>query len=478
MRPGCVLAFLFVMTEAALAGAPPPFPFAGSGVGVLREIPQSASQVRLSFAPVVERTASAVVNVYSRRVVRERVNPFFSDEFLRMFGGPDGMGLSRERVQQSLGSGVIVRADGIVVTNNHVIEGGEKLTVALADRREFEAELVLADPQSDLAVLRIHPGAQPLPTIAFGDSDQAKVGDLVLAMGDPFGIGQTVTSGIVSALARTQVGISDYRFFIQTDAAINPGNSGGALVTLDGKLVGINTAIYSRSGGSIGVGFAIPSNMVRLVVESALSNGKIVRPWLGATTQIVTPEIATSMGLSRPQGVLITSVRPDSPADRAGLRQGDLVVTINGFPVDDPEGVRYRVATQKLDQSVPVEIVAKGTRKIVNVRLAAPPEIPPRDETLLAGQQPLAGATVINLSPAVNEAYNIDPFTQGVMILGAAPGTPAQGYGLARGDLVLAVNGQPVRTVAELKRALASADRRWVLRLARGGQVVDLQVRI
>jgi len=472
-----VVALFVALPGAALAveAGKPLFPFTGTGVGVLRELPQSATQVRLSFAPIVDRTAPAVVNVYSRRIVRERVNSF-DEEFLRMFGGPEGLGLSRERVQQSLGSGVIVRPDGIVVTNNHVIAGGDKLTVVLADRRELDAELVLADAQSDLAVLRIHPGPQPLPTIAFGDSDQARVGDLVLAIGDPFGVGQTVTNGIISALARTNIGSGGS--FIQTDAAINQGNSGGALVTLDGKLVGINTMIYSPSGGSVGIGFAIPANLVRLVVDQALSKGKIVRPWFGATTQGVTPAAAEALGLARPQGVLIASVRPQSPAEKSGLRQGDLLLSINGFPVDDPEAVRYRVATQTVDQTVPVVVVTKGIKKTLSMKLTAPPENPPRDETVLQGQQPLAGATVINLSPAVNEAYNIDPLTEGVMILKTAPGSPAQGYGLGQGDLVLGVNGQAVHTVAQLKQALASSSRRWVLRLEHNGQIVDFQVRI
>jgi Do/DeqQ family serine protease len=459
----------------AVKRAQPPQPSPAPG-GIVRVLPQSAAEARLSFAPIVERTAPAVVNVYSRHVVREQVNPFFNDEFLRMFGGPEGLGLSRERVQESLGSGVIVRGDGIIVTNNHVVAGGDKLTVVLADRREFAAELVLADQQSDLAVLRIHPGPQPLPTISFGDSDQAKVGDLVLAIGDPFGVGQTVTNGIISALART--GLGSGGSFIQTDAPINQGNSGGALVTLDGKLVGINTMIYSPSGGSVGIGFAIPANLVRLVVDQALSKGKIVRPWFGATTQAVTPETAQALGLSRPEGVIVTSVRSDSPAARAGLRQGDLILSMGGFAVDDPDAVRYRIATETVDQVVPLVVSRKGVRSTLNMRLAAPPENPPRDETLLKGEQPLAGATVINLSPAVNEAYNIDLSVEGVMVLKTAPGTPAQGYGLTRGDLVLGVNGQKIETVDALKQALAKSTRRWIIRLERGGQVVDFQVQI
>ncbi len=244
-------------------------------------LPQNPSQVRLSFAPVVKKVTPAVVNVYASRIETAPRNPLFDDPiFRRFFGGGDEF-----RVSKALGSGVIVDPSGLVVTNYHVIEGMTQVKVALSDRREFEAEIVLRDPRTDLAVLRLK-GGRDFPVLELGDSDALEVGDFVIAVGDPFGVGQTVTQGIVSALARTQVGISDYGFFIQTDAAINPGNSGGALVDLDGKLVGINSAIYSRTGGSIGIGFAIPANMVKGVVAAALHGGATVkRPWLGATLQ-------------------------------------------------------------------------------------------------------------------------------------------------------------------------------------------------
>ncbi|MBX6368535.1 MAG: trypsin-like peptidase domain-containing protein, partial [Rhodospirillales bacterium] len=251
-----------------------------------RVLPDSREQIKLSFAPVVKRTAPAVVNVFSRRIVRRSGPPpgLFNDPlFRRFFGDAIPFGLPQERVQNSLGSGVLVARDGLIVTNNHVIDGADEIIVVLADRREFEAQIVRRDERTDLAVLKIDVGNEALPYLELGDSDSLEVGDLVLAIGNPFGVGQTVTSGIVSALARTQVGISDFRFFIQTDAAINPGNSGGALVDLDGKLVGINTAIYSRSGGSIGIGFAIPASMVRAVVAGAATGGRVVRPWLGAS---------------------------------------------------------------------------------------------------------------------------------------------------------------------------------------------------
>src|SRR6478752_9659108 len=296
-----------------------------------RRVPASPSDIRLSYAPIVQRVQPAVVNVYAAKVVQNR-NPLLDDPIFRRFFGVPGQ--QQEQVQRSLGSGVIVDASGLVVTNVHVIEGADQVKVSLSDKREFEAEIVLKDPRTDLAVLRLKDTKEKFPTLDFTNSDELMVGDVVLAIGNPFGVGQTVTHGIISALARTQVGITDYQFFIQTDAPINPGNSGGALVDMNGKLAGINTAIFSRSGGSQGIGFAIPANMVRVVVASAKSGGKAVkRPWLGAKLQAVTPEIAEGLGLKRPAGALVASVAPKSPAARAGLKTGDLLVAVDGQPV-------------------------------------------------------------------------------------------------------------------------------------------------
>src|SRR6201993_3252251 len=311
-----------------------------------RRVPSSANELRLSYAPVVRRAAPAVVNVYAAKTVAVR-NPLFDDPiFRRFFGGPGAPGGSGDQGQRSLGSGGLVDAEGLVVTNNHVIEGADQVRVSLADKREFEAEMVLKDSRSDLAVLRIKAQNERFPALEFADSDALEVGDVGLAIGNPFAVGQTVTHGIVSALARTEVGITDYQFFIQTDAAINPGNSGGALVDVSGRLAGINTAIYSRSGGSQGIGFAIPANMVRLVVASAKSGGKAVkRPWLGADLQVVDTKIAEALGLRSPTGALVASVVSGSPAARAGLKSSDLITAIDGQTIDDPNGFEYRFAT-------------------------------------------------------------------------------------------------------------------------------------
>src|SRR2546429_1473201 len=306
-----------------------------------RRVPSSAAELRLSYAPIVQRVQPAVVNVYAAKNVQNR-NPLLDDPIFRRFFGVPGQ--QPEQMQRSLGSGVMVDASGLVVTNNHVIEGADQVKISLADKREFEAEIVLKDSRTDLAVLRLKDTKEKFTTLDFANSDELLVGDVVLAIGNPFGVGQTVTHGIISALARTQVGITDYQFFIQTDAAINPGNSGGALVDMTGRLAGVNTAIFSRSGGSQGIGFAIPANMVRVVVASAKSGGKAVkRPWLGAKLQAVTPGIAETLGLKMPNGALIANVAPNSPAARAGLKTADLIGAVESPTIDDPKAFEYRL---------------------------------------------------------------------------------------------------------------------------------------
>jgi Do/DeqQ family serine protease len=454
----------FALTLCAWAGA----------LAQERRLPTSAAEMRLSFAAGVQRAAPAVVNVYAAKVVENR-NPFADDPIFRRFFGLPGM--PREQVQRSLGSGVIVDAAGFVVTNNHVIEGATEVKVALADKREFEAEIVLKEARTDLAVLRIKDGRERFQALEFGDSDELQVGDLVLAIGNPFAVGQTVTHGIVSALARTQVGITDYQFFIQTDAAINPGNSGGALVDLSGKLVGINTAIYSRSGGSQGIGFAIPSNMVRVVVASAKSGGNVVRrPWLGAKLQGVNAEIAESLGLRRPAGALVASVTQGGPAARAGLKTGDLIVAVDGQAIDDPEAFGYRFATKPLGGSAQVGVMRGGKETRFSVALETAPENPPRDAVRIRSRSPFGGATIANLSPAVAEEMRIDSSLQGVVVTAVDEGTAAQAVGLRPGDIVLEINGEKVTRSHELDRLVQTPQRVWRLQIMRGGQIMNTVV--
>src|SRR5438128_4716984 len=351
-----------------------------------RVVPPSAEALRMSYAPIVKRVVPAVVTVSAAKTVSNR-NPLMEDPFFRRFFGQQ-FGGPREQTQQSLGSGVLVDPSGLIVTNNHVIDGADQVKILLADKREFDVDVVLKDARTDLAVLRVKDGKERFPVLDFSNSDELQVGDVVLAVGNPFGVGQTVTHGIVSALARTQVGITDYQFFIQTDAAINPGNSGGALVDLSGRLVGLNTAIFSRSGGSQGIGFAIPANMVRVVVGSAKGGGTAVkRPWLGAKLQAVTPDIAEGLGLTRPIGALVGSVAPDSPAARAGLKTGDLILAVDGQTVEDPNAFDYRFATKPLGGAAQLGVLRGGREAKIPVALEPAPDSR-RDEILIRSRSP------------------------------------------------------------------------------------------
>ncbi|MET0867239.1 MAG: DegQ family serine endoprotease, partial [Pseudorhodoplanes sp.] len=433
--------------------------------------PRSPNELKLSFAPVVKRVTPAVVNVYAARMVENR-NPLFDDPFFRRFFGAPG-NIPREQMQRSLGSGVIVDAGGLVITNNHVVEGATEVKVSLSDKREFEAEIVLKDQRTDLAVLRIKDSKERFPSIEFGNSDELEVGDVVLAIGNPFGVGQTVTHGIVSALARTQVGITDYQFFIQTDAAINPGNSGGALVDLAGRLVGINTAIFSRSGGSQGIGFAIPVNMVQVVAASAKGGGSAVkRPWLGAKLQNMTPEIAEGLGIKRNSGALVASVSANSPAAKAGLKTGDVIVAIDGQSVEDQNAFDYRFGTRPIGGQAQIGLLRSGREASVVVALQSPPERP-REEVVLKARSPLTGAKVGNLSPALADELRLDAAAEGVVVLEISQGSPAHRLGFQRGDIVLSINEQNVSTSKDLERLTGNTQRMWQITIVRDGRQVS-----
>jgi Do/DeqQ family serine protease len=468
------------LTVAALVcacsvGAAPPQPVLAAeqvpqSPALESRVPQSRAEITLSFAPVVRKAAPAVVNIYTQKQVPQAaLNPFAADPFFRYFFQQFGGRELRPQPEKSLGSGVIVRPDGLIVTNYHVVENADQIMVVTSDRREFRAHLVGGDKAADLALLHID--ANHLPTLPMGDSDALEVGDLVLAIGDPFGIGQTVTSGIVSAVSRTTPGTGPDLSFIQTDAAINPGNSGGALVTLDGALVGINTAIFTRSGGSVGIGFAIPVNLVKALIRSVDSGGKgLARAWLGASVQPVDADLATSLGLARPEGVLVNRVDPDGPAARAGIAKGDVILAVDGRPVEDPKALNFRLAIGTLGKDARLDVWRQGRKTSVSLPLETPPYRPKPQSTTLTGRQMLAGATVANLSPGLDEDLNLDLFKRGVVVLKLAPGSPAADLGLQRGDLVTAVAGQRVESVDQLTRLLGTVRPPWQLEIERAGQ--------
>lgn len=450
-----------------------------SGVMAQRAVPDGREQVMLSFAPLVKQASPAVVNIFTRKTVEQRgpASPLFNDPFFRrFFGDAFDRVQPRERAENSLGSGVIVRADGLIVTNFHVIKGADTIRVVLSDRREFDARILREDEQTDLAILQLDTGGETLPYVELGDSDELEVGDLVLAIGNPFGVGQTVTSGIVSGLARTKVGISDFNFFIQTDAAINPGNSGGALLRMDGTLAGINTAIFSRSGGSQGIGFAVPSNMVRTVIAGAASGDALRRAWLGAKVDTVTADIANAIGLERPEGVILSDVHPEGPALRSGLKSGDIIVAVEGQPVFDEEGLRFRIATGLIGETTRLSVRRPDRLFDVDLFLEHPPEIPKRNEHQLRGLHPLAGATIANLSPALAAEMGRDYFDSGVVVRDVASRSPAHRLEFRPGDVVVEINGQKVESVAGLRAAVSEKLPRWKITVRRTGRLFSLSI--
>jgi Do/DeqQ family serine protease len=441
-----------------------------------KEAPPSRAAIQFSYAPIVKKAAPAVVNVYARgRVTNPPPGPSGDMLFRDFFR--DRFGMSRDRVQSALGSGVIVSPDGVIVTNTHVVKVGatSEIRVVLADRREYDARIVLQDEKTDIAVLRIDGGDGKFQSLQFDDSDNLEVGDLVLAIGNPFGVGQTVTSGIVSALGRSEIGRGDIQSYIQTDAAINPGNSGGALVDMSGRLVGINTAIYSGSGGSHGVGFAIPSNLVRLYVDSALSGKKIQRPWLGARLDAVTREIAEGLRLGRSSGALVTRVHKDGPAAAAGIEPGDVITMIDGHEVSDARAVNYRVATRGIGQIAQISIIRKGRPVSLQLPLQPSPQIGGDDVRNLTGDHPFDGARIANLVPHVADELDLDE-TSGTVILSVRSGSVAERLNFRPGDIIVSIGDQQVTSVIELEKNLARRPSLWRLLIKRGRQVVQLQI--
>ncbi|KKB77913.1 serine protease, partial [Devosia soli] len=435
-----------------------------------RAVPTSQPQVQLSFAPIVQAVSPSVVNVYATRIEAQSASPFANDPFFSRFFGDQFQ--SRPRESRALGSGVIVDGSGVILTNSHVINGATDVRISLSDGREFAVDVIVEDQQTDLAVLRVRdPRGVTFPAITFADSDKLLVGDLVLAIGNPFGVGQTVTSGIVSALARTGVESSNYEFFIQTDAAINPGNSGGALVDMQGHLVGINTAIYSQSGGSVGIGFAIPANMAKLVADAGVTGGAIVRPWFGAKMQAVDSDIATSLGMDAPHGALITEVAPDGPAARAGFKSGDVILSVDGQKVDDPSAFNFRLATKPIGQTTKLERLRGSATDTLDFPVEAAPAPSDNATATISATSRFSGVTVRQLDPALAESKNLPYDAKGVIVTAVAPNSPAEAMGLKVDDIILQLNDTVITDAQSFSTLASQRVRTWQIILQRDGRV-------
>lgn len=440
-----------------------------------KKIPDSELETQLSFAPVVKKTAPAVVNIYTKKkILVKQASPLFNDPAFRhlfdrgLFGG-----VIKEKIENSLGSGIIVGSDGVIITNNHVVAGASLITVILNDKSEYKANIILLDPKTDLAILKIDTEGKKLPFLEFMNSDDLEVGDLVLAIGNPFGLGQTVTSGIVSSTARTSVGISDYQFFIQTDASINPGNSGGALVNMEGKIAGINTAIFSKGGGSNGLGFAIPANMVTSVIKNSSGNGRVVRPWLGVNMQQMTQEIAQSLGKEKPSGALITQIHELGAAYKADLQVGDIIFEIDGHQITDEHEASFRIATYEVGSEAKFSIIRDKKILIKKVTMFAAPEIPKKDMKLIQGKNPLSGAIVANLSPALSDELGFNAVKNGIIVVKIDKGL-ASGIGIQANDIIRTINGMKVNLTEDLENVLSKPQSQWKITLERKDRLLNI----
>ena len=443
-----------------------------------RRVPPSREALQYSYSPIVRRAAPAVVNVYVRSRVRTFASPFANDPFFqRFFGGRGGFGVPQERIQSSLGSGVIISADGVIVTNTHVVKGGSdtQIRVALSDKREYDARIISQDERTDLAVLKIEKGGNDFPYLQFADSDQLEVGDVVLAIGNPFGVGQTVTSGIISALTRTEMAQSESQVFLQTDAAINPGNSGGALVDMNGRLVGINTMIFSQTGGSVGIGFAIPSNLVRFYADNAIAGRKIERPWLGAQLETVDREKAALLKLERVSGAVVVRLSSNSPAGKAGLQLGDVIVSVDNFEVGDAHSVHYRLTTRGVGNSSRLEVIRDGRKLNVDLPLQPPPKPGKDDVRNLSGNHPFDGARVSNILPSVADEYNLDE-TDGVVIVAVRTGGIASRLDFQPGDVIVQIGRDKITDVIMLDELTRTPQRLWSVTIKRNGRLMKLQL--
>jgi serine protease Do len=436
---------------------------------------------RTGFAPVVKRVLPAVVNISSSKVVK---TPAGFDQmpddplFRQFFGNQFGRGFStpREQRQQGVGSGVVVSPEGYIITNNHVVDGASSVLVTLSDKREFKAQVIGTDPKTDIAVVKIN--ASNLPSIMVGDSSKVQIGDYALAVGDPFGVGQTVTMGIVSATGRANLGIEDYEDFIQTDAPINPGNSGGALVNDRGELIGINTAIIAHgSEGNQGIGFAIPANLARTVMDEIIKNGKVTRAYLGIVPQDVTPAIARAMGVKEAGGALVSDVSADSPAERAGLKRGDVILEVNSKPVTDSNQLRMNISMMHPDSRVTLKVWRDGSAREMTASLA---ELPTQEASLgresQGSKNSFSGVSVEDLDRQTARDLGLPASATGVVVTGISPSSPAADSGLRKGDVIQEVNRQPVRNTADFERAMRNSKEESLLLVNRQGHTLYVAV--
>lgn len=436
-------------------------------------VPTQIIETSKAFSDIVREVSPAVVNISSTKVLKRDTYPFSEDPFFDLFRPFHDFDQKKWK-EQSLGSGVIISEDGYIITNNHVVEKSEDIRVTLYDKRSFKGKVIGADPKTDIAIIKI--SAQRLPSVRWGDSDKLKVGEFVLAIGNPYGLSHTVTMGIISAVGRANVGIADYEDFIQTDAAINPGNSGGPLVNINGELIGINTAIFSRSGGYQGIGFAVPSNMARLVMEQLIKQGKIVRGWLGVMIQEVTPEIAQKFGLREPKGALVSDITKGSPAEKAGIMRGDIIIEYDGKEVSTVSSLRNSVAKTKVGSQVKIRILRNGREFNLNVTVA---ELPKEIATITEEPEgsiqrnAFSGITVYDLTKEIALQLGLNSGEKGVVVVKVEPGSPADESGLKKGDVIQEIDRSKINNMDDFRRItslIGSKEDTILLYINRGGK--------